>query len=237
MKLLPCWSRVRGLKNLLGIRSYCLWLFQARVFDQSYTWTPCVVRDVYYYYYYYYTHTHTHTHTHTSKIMGKDGAFIFLCLLVWMNCDLNKLLINEESNVGDRGKMDLGMYWTCSSGAAPPCPTLETPWTVGCQVPLSIGLSRQECWSGYLCPSLGDLPDPRIKPRSPALQTDTLPSEPPEKHHQTQRACFIMSLNKKNWVSWNSSQVWVNPVMLQQEEGKHIVVCVCLCVCTCLWDK
>ena len=42
-----------------------------------------------------------------------------------------------------------------------------------------MGFSRQEYWSGVPFPSLGDLPDPGIKPESPALQTDYLPSEPP----------------------------------------------------------
>ena len=40
--------------------------------------------------------------------------------------------------------------------------------------------SRQEYWSGLPFPSPGDLPDPGIKPRSPALQADSLPSEPLE---------------------------------------------------------
>ena len=55
-----------------------------------------------------------------------------------------------------------------------------TPWTVACQAPLSMGFSRQEYWSGLPCPSPGDLPDPGIKPASPALQA-SLPSEPPGK--------------------------------------------------------
>ena len=58
------------------------------------------------------------------------------------------------------------------------CPTLETPLTVACQVPLFLGFSRQEYWSGLLFHSPEDLPDPGIKPRSPALQADSLPSEP-----------------------------------------------------------
>ena len=41
--------------------------------------------------------------------------------------------------------------------------------------------SRQEYWSGLPFPSLGDLPDPRVEPRSSALQADSLPSEPPRK--------------------------------------------------------
>ena len=56
-----------------------------------------------------------------------------------------------------------------------------TPWTIAYQAPLSMGFSRQEYWSGLPFPSPGDLPDPGIKPRSPALQADTLPSEPPGK--------------------------------------------------------
>ena len=57
----------------------------------------------------------------------------------------------------------------------------ETPWTVAYQAPPSMGLSRQEYWSGLLFLSPGDLPDPGIKPRSPAFQADTLTSEPPGK--------------------------------------------------------
>ena len=56
-----------------------------------------------------------------------------------------------------------------------------TPWTVAYQAPPSMGFSRQECWSGLPFPSPGDLPNPGIEPRSPALQTDALPSEPPGK--------------------------------------------------------
>ena len=56
-----------------------------------------------------------------------------------------------------------------------------TPWTVAYQVPPSMRFSRQECWSGLPFPSPGDLPDPGIEPRSPALQADALPSEPPGK--------------------------------------------------------
>ena len=52
-----------------------------------------------------------------------------------------------------------------------------TPWTAACQVPLSMGFSRQEYWSGLPFPSPGDLPNPGIKPRFPALQADSLPTE------------------------------------------------------------
>ena len=54
------------------------------------------------------------------------------------------------------------------------CPTLCDPWTAAHQAPLSMRFSRQGYWSGLPLPSPGDLPNPRIKPRSPALQADSL---------------------------------------------------------------
>ena len=54
-----------------------------------------------------------------------------------------------------------------------------TPWTVAHQASPSMEFSRHEYWSGLPIPSPGDLPDPGIEPRSPALQADTLPSELP----------------------------------------------------------
>ena len=48
----------------------------------------------------------------------------------------------------------------------------ETPRTIACQGPLSMGFSWQEYWSGLLFPPPGNLPDPGIEPgslRSPAL--------------------------------------------------------------------
>ena len=56
-----------------------------------------------------------------------------------------------------------------------------TPWTAACQAPLSMEFSRQEYWSGLPFPSPGDLLNPCIKPMSPALQADSLPSESPGK--------------------------------------------------------
>ena len=57
------------------------------------------------------------------------------------------------------------------------CRTLTTSWTVACQAPLSTDFSRREYWSGLSFPSPGDLLDPVIKPVSPALQADYLPTK------------------------------------------------------------
>ena len=65
--------------------------------------------------------------------------------------------------------------------------------TVARQTPLSVGFSRQEYWSGLPFPSPGDIPDPGIEPRSPALQADALTSEPPGKP---------LRRNSKHWIYW-----------------------------------
>ena len=51
----------------------------------------------------------------------------------------------------------------------------ETLWTAAHQAPLSMGFSREDCWNGLPYTPPGDLPDSEIKPRSPALQVDSLP--------------------------------------------------------------
>ena len=56
-----------------------------------------------------------------------------------------------------------------------------TLWTVACQASLSLGFSRQEYWSGLPFPPPEDLPNPGTEPGSPALQADSLPTEPPGK--------------------------------------------------------
>ena len=55
------------------------------------------------------------------------------------------------------------------------------PWTVAHQAPLSMGFSRQEYWSGLPFPSPGDLPNPGIKPVSPASAEGFFTPESPEK--------------------------------------------------------
>ena len=60
----------------------------------------------------------------------------------------------------------------------PLCPTLCEPMDcTALQASLCMEFSRQEYWSGLPLPSPGDLPNPGIEPRSPALPADSLPSE------------------------------------------------------------
>ena len=67
-----------------------------------------------------------------------------------------------------------------------------TQWGVACQAPLSMGISKQEYWSGLPFPSPGYLPNPGIEPRSPALQADALTSEPPRKPNTENREGQIL---------------------------------------------
>ena len=64
--------------------------------------------------------------------------------------------------------------------AAHLCLTLCRPQNVALQAPLSMGFSGQEYWGGLSCPPPGDHPTPGL-PRSPTVQADSLPSEPPGK--------------------------------------------------------
>ena len=73
-----------------------------------------------------------------------------------------------------------------------------TLWTVARQVPLSMGFSRQESWSGLPCPPPGDFPNPGIEPlslMSPALQVNSLPLAPPGKPKRILKACLSHNTN------------------------------------------
>ena len=81
-----------------------------------------------------------------------------------------------------------------------------TLWTVAYQTPPSMDSSRQEHWSGLPFPSSGDLSNLGIKPGSPALQVDALPSEPSGKPdtgegngNPLQYSCLEKSMDRGTW--------------------------------------
>ena len=75
-----------------------------------------------------------------------------------------------------------------------------TPWTVAYQASLSLGFSRQEYWSGLPFPSPGALPDPGIKPGSPAPEADALTFEPPGKPLSLTISQSLPKLRSVAWV-------------------------------------
>ena len=76
-----------------------------------------------------------------------------------------------------------------------------TPWTLALQAPLSVEFPRQEYWGGLPFPSPRNLPNPRIKLRPPALQADSLLSEPPGKPN-------LSSIDRGLLSGWDS--LWVS---------------------------
>ena len=73
-----------------------------------------------------------------------------------------------------------------------------TPWTGACWAPLSVEFFRQEYWSGLPFPSPRDLPNPGIEPGSPALQADSLLSEPPGNFYNTFHTNNALKKQPKN---------------------------------------
>ena len=85
------------------------------------------------------------------------------------------------------------------------CLTLCDPMTIAGQDPLSMGFSRQQYWSELPFPSPCDLPNSGTEPGSPALQADSLLSEPPEKPKNT--GVGILSLLQRIFPTQESNQV------------------------------
>ena len=73
---------------------------------------------------------------------------------------------------------------------------LVTPWTAARQAPLSMGFSGQEYWSGLLFPPPGDLPDPGIKPASPALAGGFFTTATPGKQG---RIYPVVCFSRRTW--------------------------------------
>ena len=110
-----------------------------------------------------------------------------------------------------------------------------TPQTVACQAPLFMGLSRQEYWSGLPRPPSGDLLDPGIEPRSPALQADSLPAESQRKVKNTgvgslsllQQIFLTQELNRNllhcrqilYWLSYQGSPLQARILIISYSRG------------------
>ena len=86
-----------------------------------------------------------------------------------------------------------------------------TPWTIALQAPLSMEFSRQDYWRGLPFPSPGYLSDPGIKPRSPALQADSLPTEIWGKPSYNGGVVQTMGLDA---VSVTYTECWIFPAYL-----------------------
>ena len=97
------------------------------------------------------------------------------------------------------------------------------PVDVACQAHLSVGFFRQEYWSGLPFPSPGDLPDPQMKPRSPALQADSLPTELWGKPKLTMDMLNYMSTLNQQWRVGVQSDYLLSEFSLQGQKHRHLL--------------
>ena len=100
-----------------------------------------------------------------------DSVFSFpLPLSLWLQLDEAWVStpVNQTTVLSEQ-KLREPIFWEVKVKLLSFDRLFMTPWTAGYQAPPSMGFSRQEYWSGVPFPSPGDLPDPEIEPRSPAL--------------------------------------------------------------------
>ena len=101
-----------------------------------------------------------------------------------------------------------------------------------------MGISRQEYWSGLPCPPPGDLPNPGIEPRSPTLQADSLPSEPPGEPKLMHQFNSVQSLSRVQlfatpWTAAHQASLSITnsqslPKLMSIESvmpSKHLILC------------
>ena len=102
--------------------------------------------------------------------------YLFLALLGLLRC------ARAFSCFGEQGTLGVPLGGTRRvGGLLRVAGRLSGPWTAACGALPPMGFSRQEYWSRLPLPSPGNLPNPGIKPWSPAFQADALTSEPPGK--------------------------------------------------------
>ena len=101
------------------------------------------------------------------------------------------------------------LVWQCL--VAQSSPTLQSHGLQPVRLLCLWGISRQEYWSGLPCPPPGDFPNPGIEPRSPSLQTYSLPFEPPGKHILCGKYELMVSFMPGRFLSTRNTTIRPNP--------------------------
>ena len=101
--------------------------------------------------------------TWVSHIVGR-------CFTVWATREVGAIKLGILVRVSFTVSSHPCWLWRENVSCSVVANSLQTPWTVACQAPLSMKFSRQEYCSGLLFPSPGNLPNPGIEPWSPASQ-------------------------------------------------------------------
>ena len=114
--------------------------------------------------------------------------------------------------------------WKVKVKVAQSCPTLCDPmdYTVH-------GVLQARILEWVAFPFSRDLPNPGMEPRSPALQADSLPAEPPGKPRIQARGCKFKHIEEKDWTRWIQSSkknlagetgVWIG-ILVSFSEAVH----------------
>ena len=94
-----------------------------------------------------------------------------------------------------------------------------TLWTIQ-----SMEFSRPEYWSEVAFPSPGDLPDPGIEPKSPSLQVDSLPAEPPGKPKNSGVGSLSLLQEIFPTQGWNSGLPHCRWILYQQSHKGSLII-------------
>ena len=126
-------------------------------------------------------------HRKLEVLFGQKGASIDIFAVIINPVSWRKAWQQHSTpilygSIGIHRFMDPSNVWSAVKSLSH-VQLFATPWTVAYQALPSMGCSKQEYWSRLPFPSPGDLPNTGIKHRSPKLQADALPSEPPGKSH------------------------------------------------------
>ena len=173
--------------ELVNTGSFCgslkIWLFKFYIYREGrYSQRHCLLRFYCYYSLFHILKKHRKSiqpETLWPKGIAFNHIWQFEAPVLERSVPSSQLLISkfpvDRVQCCFRKKSRL-YYTTCVLTCFSPFQLFETQWTIARQAPLSLGFSRQEYWSGLPCTTPGGFPDPGIKPGSPALQLDSLPS-------------------------------------------------------------
>ena len=140
------------------------------------------------------------------RMLGSENRVVLMCLqgklgVVDPGIEMPERIWFLETEIMDSLNRWLSWQKESKSEALNHVCLFATPWTIAHQAPPSMGFSRQGYWSRLPFSSSGDLPNPGIKPGSPALQADSLPFEPQGKPCLSKPVHFIGDGTRSRWVT------------------------------------
>ena len=154
---------------------------------------------------------HPNRHKRSYSFVSQTSLWI-LVVRKWLEQDFNRLCFWFFSLLvsGIRDGLDKWPRCAYVPSRFNRVQLFATPRTINHQALLFMGFSRQEYWSGLPFPSPGDLPNPGMPLRPPALQADSLPSELPFGWwiwgwNTTEVMCSSQGILSHSWWSWPPS--------------------------------